>query len=502
MWVSLVLGLSARSVGQNLIPNGSFEQYQTCPQKDNLLDEAIPWYNPNRATPDFYHQCFNTGQMALAPHSGKGLGRFFFDQGWGEYMAVRLTRPLVAETCYFFEMFVACDAPNKYLTETIGAHFSAEPLTDKTTTGLFRVKPQVLDHLPKTDVRALQWQRVTGFIKANGGEQYVTIGSFNQLPGFLGFYYLFVDDISLVPVKLELGRDTTLCGRSSTYRLDATTPGATDYRWNTGSTEATLLVTKPGKYAVTAVTSCTTLTDSITINYALDFDLGKDTTLCNGQTLTLRVPANTAATYRWQDGSGQNQYVVSQGGRYTVRASQASCTTSDSIQVRYVRPPTLDLGPDKELCGAEVFTIKPVVGDGKFAWQDQAAGVERTVNTAGVFRASVQNDCATVTDSIAIDYGACDCTIYAPNTFTPNGDGQNDTFVASPCGNITITSLAVFNRWGELIFQTDKPPFRWDGQYRDADCPQGVYAWHIEYVFRRRDKTTPGQKQGALRLIR
>lgn len=499
--VWLALGLSGMAVGQNLVPNGGFETYLNCPHQDNLLKEATPWYNPNRATPDFYHQCYQTGQMSLPPHSGQGIGRLFFDQGWAEYLGVRLKKPMIADNCYYFEMYIATETPGKYLTETLGAYFSTDSLTSSTT-DLFPVRPQILDGRPKADVAFLQWQRVSGTLIAKGGEKYLTIGNFYRLPGFLGYYNLFFDDISVLPIAVDLGKDTTLCGRRSTLLLDATTPSAIDYRWSTGSTSPTYKVTSPGKYSVTVVTPCKILTDSIRVDYLLDFDLGKDTTLCNGQTLTLTVPPNLASTYRWQDGSSGNTFTVQQQGLYSVRVRQATCTTSDSIQVRYILPPTLDLGPDQDLCGAERFTIIPAVTEGTFSWQDQFPERNRTVTSHGVFRAMVHNACATVTDSIVIDYGACGCVLYTPDMFTPNADGQNDTFFAFGCGDITITGLSIFNRWGELLFRTESPPFQWDGTFQGQDCSIGVYAWHIEYRLSQRGRETVGQQQGSLTLVR
>ena len=487
-------------MGQNLIPNGSFETYRNCPRQDNLLVEATPWYNPNRATPDFYHTCFNSGQMALPPRSGQGLARLFFDRGWSEYLGVRLTQPMKAGECYYFEMYVATDTPNKYLLQTLGASFSTQPITAPTSTDLFTIGPQVLDN--NANIPLLKWQRIGGMVNAKGGEEYVTIGSFFKTPPFLGFYYIFIDDISLVPVNLELGKDTTLCGRKSTQVLDGSVPGGKYYYWSDGSTNPTLLVTQPGKYSVTAVTDCKRMTDSIRVDYALDFDLGADTTICTGEMLTLAVPPTAASTYRWQDGSRQPSYTVTQPGQYSIQVRQASCVVADTIQVRYIVRPQLELGPDRELCGAERVTIKPSIAEGKFTWLDQFADVDRTVSSSGVYRASVHNDCATVTDSVRISYGACDCILYAPTSFTPNDDGQNDVFLAFGCGDITITSLSIFDRWGEVIYHTDKQPFQWDGYYHGDVCTPGVYAWSIRYQLKQEERVTPGQEQGILTLIR
>ena len=68
---------------------------------------------------------------------------------------------------------------------------------------------------------------------------------------------------------------------------------------------------------------------------------------------------------------------------------------------------------------------------------------------------------------------------YAPNAFTPDGDGVNDLFGGSGVG-IDTYSMSIFNRWGELIYETDDPNKPWDGTVDGTDCPQGVYV----YLFR------------------
>lgn len=488
-------------VAQELIPNGSFEKYRTCPRQDNLLDEATPWYNPNLASPDFYHGCFPTVQMELPPRTGQGLARLFMDQGWAEYLATPLKKPLDANEAYFFEMYISSGTPNRYPAQSFGAYFTDRPLkaTDK---GLLATTSpiQVVDNQKLTQV--FKWEPVSGCFVAKGGENYLTIGNFNKLPAFLAYYYLFIDDVSLLPITLNLGNDTTLCGRKSTHLLNAKTPGATEYRWNDGSTSPTFLVTKPGKYWVKVTTPCKVLSDTITIKYTLDFDLGPDTTLCEGQKLTLTVPI-AASAYRWQDGTTTNRLQVSKVGAYSVRVSDPGCIVNDTIKVKYILPPQLELGRDKQLCGAEVYTIKPTFTEGKFRWQDQFTDIERTVGSSGVFRALVTNDCATVRDSIVVEYdGECGCVVYAPEGFTPNADGLNDVFRPFACGDITFSSLTILDRWGEIVFYTDTPPFQWDGTYKGEPSPTSVYAWTIRYELKQRGKVIPKQKQGALQLIR
>jgi gliding motility-associated-like protein len=166
--------------------------------------------------------------------------------------------------------------------------------------------------------------------------------------------------------------------------------------------------------------------------------------------------------------------------------------------VAFIKPPQLELGANKELCGAEVYTIKPAFAEGTFAWADTFAQTERTVDHSGTYLATVSNACATVRDSVEIDYGECGCVIYAPDLFTPNADGLNDVFQPFACGDITVKSLSIFNRWGELIFRTDKAPFQWDGFFNGSAAIAGVYGWQIDYVLQQREKISQKQKQGRL----
>jgi gliding motility-associated-like protein len=76
-----------------------------------------------------------------------------------------------------------------------------------------------------------------------------------------------------------------------------------------------------------------------------------------------------------------------------------------------------------------------------------------------------------------------------PNAFTPNGDGKNDVFyiMGGPPGSI-IRDFAIFNRWGQRIFQVHDvapgdPNYGWKGDYRGALCPPGTYVYMVRMVF-------------------
>jgi gliding motility-associated-like protein len=71
-----------------------------------------------------------------------------------------------------------------------------------------------------------------------------------------------------------------------------------------------------------------------------------------------------------------------------------------------------------------------------------------------------------------------------PNTFTPNDDEKNQTFypVLSQGMKRTYMEFYIYNRWGELVFESHDPSYGWDGTYGpDAlDCPIGTYTWKLK----------------------
>jgi gliding motility-associated-like protein len=72
--------------------------------------------------------------------------------------------------------------------------------------------------------------------------------------------------------------------------------------------------------------------------------------------------------------------------------------------------------------------------------------------------------------------------LFIPNTFTPNGDGINDTFSAVS-RLVQKYEMLIFNRWGELIYKTDKIDAGWNGLLNGRECPQGVYSYKINVKF-------------------
>jgi gliding motility-associated-like protein len=98
----------------------------------------------------------------------------------------------------------------------------------------------------------------------------------------------------------------------------------------------------------------------------------------------------------------------------------------------------------------------------------------------------IQNVSVTVTDSVGCSAAFSRnvnvqnrSTLFVPNAFTPTSDGNNEYFLAVGDGIISY-KMIIFNRWGELLFESNDINKGWDGKFQGVLCPSGVYTYFID----------------------
>ena len=91
-------------------------------------------------------------------------------------------------------------------------------------------------------------------------------------------------------------------------------------------------------------------------------------------------------------------------------------------------------------------------------------------------------------------------TSLLPNAFTPNGDGLNETFrPLHPC-DMSDYNIKIFNRYGQLIFESANPSVGWDGTFKGAKAVDGTYVWMSSYTNTNNNQRM--SKKGTLILVR
>lgn len=101
------------------------------------------------------------------------------------------------------------------------------------------------------------------------------------------------------------------------------------------------------------------------------------------------------------------------------------------------------------------------------------------------------------------------CPLYVPNAFTPNGDDLNERFTVKHSEDCEMLSynIKIFDRWGQLVFESDDASFSrsWDGTLDGKPVQQGVYMYKISAKlvnYNLQSEASLANRQGSLVLIR
>ena len=255
-----------------------------------------------------------------------------------------------------------------------------------------------------------------------------------------------------------------------------------------GESDTTLQVTEPGYYHVELTRGpCSVVSDPWTVRFELppvaQIQAADEGPLCYGTSTTLTAdhPTAGAYTYDWSTGETTRSIQVNTAGVYTlVLTNAAGCSDTTAITLQVYDPITAPPIPDTVLCGAtnETIRVEAPAGYSTYRWNGGASsGRYFDVSAPGVYSLEVQdeNGCAATTTFEVKPY--CE-DIIIPNTFSPNGDGFNDTWIIGGLDDSAAT-VTVFDRNGQLVFQSRGYSIPWDGLYKGRLVPVGAYYYHI-----------------------
>ena len=292
--------------------------------------------------------------------------------------------------------------------------------------------------------------------------------------------------------QISLGADTTLCEDDSIL-LSIDIPGVT-VLWNNGSMDNPLTITEPGWYwAELIMDNCTVQSDSIFVSY-LNYQTispGTDTTLCEGESLTLSVDLPDADVL-WNTGATGDSLNVFEPGWYWATVSTDICVfQSDSVLVTYIDSLYISLGADTTLCEEESLVLNIDVPGATVIWNNGLAGNTLQVTQPGTYWANIfVGACSFLTDTITVSFVDCaPCKYFIPNVFSPNFDGFNDNFMVYFGNTCVLESIemSIFDRWGGLRYHSKEN--KWDGVFKSKDSQSGVYVYLIKMLIRSYDGT-------------
>jgi len=395
--VFLFILLSQAGKAQNLVTNPGFEQKNHCPTGRGEVSytpyydyfaTVLDWVSPLNTTPDYFNRCGTDSSITIPhltfdgyhePHSGDAFAGISMFTGapnaetkdyWSEYLETKLSSPMIAGHTYYVSYYtcMAYHSPQYYniiAIDRIGVRLTVNMIDTQCEGPMFYVNGPADIETPAglfiTDTT--NWTLISGIYHANGGEQWLTIGSFymskinakllyspvNSLDSIHCACYMIVDDVCVTDMESPGTSDTTIYTPQFPITI-GTRKQSGEYHWNTGDTSATIEIQAPGVY--------------------------------------LRQS--------WSE------------------------------------------------CGYYVDTFK-------------------------------------------VSEMAVTSCIWLPSAFTPNGDGENDLFgpgntYCQP--DLQNFSFTIFNRWGQVVFETNMPGEKWNGTFNGMSQPIGVYPYILQYSYK------------------
>ncbi|MCB9360549.1 MAG: gliding motility-associated C-terminal domain-containing protein [Flavobacteriales bacterium] len=302
-------------------------------------------------------------------------------------------------------------------------------------------------------------------------------------------------------VIVDLGADTTLCDGES-FLLNAQNAGAI-FNWQDGSNNSTIMVASTGQYWVNVVLNGCSASDTVNVTVSPLPNVVANTSsssICAGNSITLT--ASGANSYSWNNGVTNGiLFFPTTTTTYTVTGTDINnCQNTDQITIEVNTPASITLGSDSVICNNSVL-LSPGQNYNAYLWQDGSSNSTFLATESGTYSVTVvdPNNCEASAQVEIIT--ECEPNLWVPNVFTPNNDGKNDVFNAV-IEDAESYSLMIYNRWGNLIFTSDKIENGWNGTYKGNDASAGTYIYLIEYSYFKQKKLITEVVRGGFTLLR
>ncbi len=318
------------------------------------------------------------------------------------------------------------------------------------------------------------------------------------------------DDIAVtfnaLPI-VDLGADRNIYD-SESLTLNAGNAGAgATYLWNTAATTQTIVVNTAGDYSVNVTNSkgCEN-SDNVSLigtpGRLFTVDLGTELEICEGVRayLTPTIDRDITATYRWiPSGETTEGIYVDQAGRYCVEVSDAFGNKETACVDVIVNPsPIVSLGEDINLDAGESTTLDAGNSGSFYLWSTGAIEQTIKVATAGDYSVTVTNSNNCIgRDELKVVFPYGEDFVGFPSGFTPNGDGNNDVLYVRG-NNIKTVTFIIYNRGGQVIFQSNRLEVGWDGTYKGILQRMDAYVYYLNVSF---NNGTSVQKTGEVSLV-
>jgi gliding motility-associated-like protein len=315
--------------------------------------------------------------------------------------------------------------------------------------------------------------------------------------------------ITINPLPVIKAKDTVICLGDPAI-LSAT--GGVSYKWAASPTLSCIDCTTPTSTTTVPAIYYVTGTDangcknrdtlSVGIKTKTTLLLAGNAEIC--ESTPIQLLASGAHGYSWSpDSFLNNAYIpdpiatMKHSVVYRVIGTEGSCIPDTAFIDVTVHPtPEVNAGPDqKVLAGTEVQLGEPGKYIKDYLWTPDTLlscgncpnPLARPIETTNFTLKGTSEFGCSDTDDVIITIFCDQSQLFIPNTFTPNGDGQNDFFYPQGKGITRITSFIIYNRWGQKVFErtamnANAREQGWDGSFKGDSLSPDTFVYTLEAV--------------------
>jgi gliding motility-associated-like protein len=309
----------------------------------------------------------------------------------------------------------------------------------------------------------------------------------------------------LTPGVFSIIPDTGIC-KNSTAQLYVS--GGQAYSWsptanldNPNISNPVAQISQSTRFFVAGkdLNNCDVL-DSVlvTILPAPVFQAPPDETVCQGLSVVLTSPNDPKYLYSWTPVSFLNDShspapvaTPDQTITYNLTISDPVCTQYDSsftIHVTVKDAPVVVASKSNDIDCSNLTSRLNAVGADSYSWSPATnlddssipSPVARLAATTTFIVKGISADGCYAIDSVTVSVTKTGENAFSvPNAFTPNGDGVNDCFGVRKWGDVILQEFAIYNRWGQKVFETRNASDCWDGNFQGQKQDSGTFVYMI-----------------------
>ena len=191
--------------------------------------------------------------------------------------------------------------------------------------------------------------------------------------------------------------------------------------------------------------------------------------------------------YLWDSGQSTQDLIYVQSGNYVLTVTDANlCSTTLNISID--EPQDLEAAPYVTNASCEVsddasIDITPYGGTIPYTYLWSNGQITEDLQNIQIGEYTVLltdfNGCEKL-ESVSVSFDGSDNCLFIPTLFTPNGDGIHDTWIIDGLDLYPDILVLVFNRWGQLLFESKGYSDPWDGTHNGNELPIGAYYYVID----------------------